>query len=764
MKGSIKALIIITIFGLFFGGWAAPGQASAWGGAQRSLQAGTPEPDTPYFSSAIETMRDGTPIERDTISGPPHPPPGYEMQRAVVALPAPDQALSTSSLAVPAYDWVFGCSAVSSAMIAGYYDNNGYPNMYAGPTNGGVAPYDSSPWSTWTDGYKTYPNNPLVASHQGIDGRANRGSIDDYWVMYLGGVEDPYLTNGWTPHSWGDAVGDFMKTSQSAYGNDDGSTSFYNWISSSSPLTCSDMVSGGVSTRDGTYGRKLFYEARGYTVTDCYNQKTDNNGGGFTFAMYKAEIDSGNPVLLNLKGHSIIGLGYDSATNTVYIHDTWDYLTHSLTWGGSYSGMLLQSVSIVHPAPLLPGAFSKSDPGNGASLQPANPTLSWGASGGASSYEYCTYKTGETPCSNWTNVGANLSAQLTGLESGAIYNWQVRSRNVSGITEANGGSWWQFTYSYPAPTITSFSPESGEIETVVDITGTNFTGATAVKFTDTPASFTVNSDTSISATVPPEAPSGKISVTTPGGTATSSSDFTVLTPVSIQFGSPTFTVNEGAVTALISVTLSAPSGQEVTIHYATGDGTAKASQDYVASSGDLKFGPGVTSQSISIQINDDALDEPDGENLLITLSDPQNASILDSQTATLSITDNDAPPQIRFSAAQAWVDESSGASSINVELSAPSGKTIMIGYSSGDGTASSGLDYTSVQGVLTFEPGQVSQSITVPVINDAYHEPLETFSLSLRDPSNVTPVSPSSIAVMIVDDDPWRAFIPSAIK
>jgi len=48
--------------------------------------------------------------------------------------------------------------------------------------------------------------------------------------------------------------------------------------------------SGGHSLNwnDGTYGRKLFYEARGYTVTDCYNQKTDNNAGGFTFAMYKA--------------------------------------------------------------------------------------------------------------------------------------------------------------------------------------------------------------------------------------------------------------------------------------------------------------------------------------------------------------------------------------------------------------------------------------------------------------------------------------------
>ena len=83
------------------------------------------------------------------------------------------------------------------------------------------------------------------------------------------------ISREWTQHAWGDAIGDYMKTSQSAYDNVDGATSFYTF-NSASPLTCSDMVSYGIQDVDGTYGRKLFYEARGYTVTDCYTQKTDN--------------------------------------------------------------------------------------------------------------------------------------------------------------------------------------------------------------------------------------------------------------------------------------------------------------------------------------------------------------------------------------------------------------------------------------------------------------------------------------------------------
>src|SRR5205814_2278953 len=78
------------------------------------------------------------------------------------------------------------------------------------------------------------------------------------------------------------------------------------------------------------------------------------------------------------------------------------------------------------------------------------------------------------------------------------------------------------------PTIASFTPTSGPAGTTVTISGTNFTGATAVSFNGTSAaSFTVNSATTIQATVPAGATSGPLRVTTPGGTGTSASNFTV---------------------------------------------------------------------------------------------------------------------------------------------------------------------------------------------------------------------------------------------
>ena len=90
-----------------------------------------------------------------------------------------------------------------------------------------------------------------------------------------------------------------------------------------------------------------------------------------------------------------------------------------------------------------------------------------------------------------------------------------------------------------APTISGFNPASGVAGTSVTITGTNFTGATSVQFNSTAAaSFTVNTATQITATVGNGTTTGRITVTTPVATASSSSNFTINVPPTISALNP----------------------------------------------------------------------------------------------------------------------------------------------------------------------------------------------------------------------------------
>jgi hypothetical protein len=80
-------------------------------------------------------------------------------------------------------------------------------------------------------------------------------------------------------------------------------------------------------------------------------------------------------------------------------------------------------------------------------------SLSWGASSDATSYEYCIDTSVNGACNaSWISVGNVLSAALSGLSQSTTYSWQVRAVNGQGTTQADGGTWWQFTTCTGQPT------------------------------------------------------------------------------------------------------------------------------------------------------------------------------------------------------------------------------------------------------------------------------------------------------------------------
>jgi len=165
--------------------------------------------------------------------------------------------------------------------------------------------------------------------------------------------------------------------------------------------------------------------------------------------------------------------------------------------------------------------------------------------------------TGFTPSStvkfgttNATNVSYSSSTTLTANAPAGTGTVNVTVTTSGGTSATNGNT--MFIY-IPAPTVTSLTPNTGVTGggTSVTVTGTAFTGATAVKFGATSAAFTVNSATSITATSPAGAAGTvDITITGPGGTSstTAADRFTfVAVPTAANISLSNVPFNSGAV-------------------------------------------------------------------------------------------------------------------------------------------------------------------------------------------------------------------------
>ncbi|MBT3286898.1 MAG: hypothetical protein HN380_06085 [Victivallales bacterium] len=322
---------------------AAPADAASLVLVSTTAPDSVPEALKPFFGGRYRRA-DGRLIDQIRVPGRP-PRPG----RAPVA-PATFSRSSVTITGVPSFIWTYGCSPTVAGMLCGLLDRGNYANLYTGSVNGGVCPLTNAPWGGAGTGEGAEGECSFVASHQGVDGRSTRGHVEDYWDEY-GSLQDPYYGN-WTPHNLpgqGDCLADFMGTSQFYPGDlqvEDGFTVLYY----DGQIPYAHGAFG-----DGTYGVKLFMESRGYRVESYFNQYTavpgEGRDDGFTFAQYKAEIDAGRPVFLHVVGHSMLGIGYDDATEKVYLHDTWNYGVNEMTWGGSYDNMDLYAVSVIRMKP-----------------------------------------------------------------------------------------------------------------------------------------------------------------------------------------------------------------------------------------------------------------------------------------------------------------------------------------------------------------------------------------------------------------------------
>ncbi len=93
-----------------------------------------------------------------------------------------------------------------------------------------------------------------------------------------------------------------------------------------------------------------------------------------------------------------------------------------------------------------------------------------------------------------------------------------------------------------------------------------------------------------------------------------------------------------------------------------------------------------------------------------------------------------------------------GAATLTVLLSEPTWTTVTLDYTTLDGSAAAGSDYTPISGTLSFAPGETSKTINLPIVNDAVTETAEHFTVSLSNAVNAV-IETTAATVTIQDDD-----------
>ena len=213
--------------------------------------------------------------------------------------------------------------------------------------------------------------------------------------------------------------------------------------------------------------------------------------------------------------------------------------------------------------------------------------------------------------------------------------------------------------------------------------------------------------------------------------------------------------NTGTTVFTFTVTLAGQSSEEVTVGYSTANGTATAPSDYTAiPQGLLTFAPGETTKQVNVIVNGDFTIEAN-ETFFVNLSSPLGATIGAAQ-GTGTINNDDVGGSFRFTSAEYLVGEGAGSILVTVQRTGGLAAGATVNYSTADGTATAGQDYTPVSGTLTFAGGQTTQSFIVPINNDGLNEVDESFLVILSNATGggSTLGVPNTATIFISDSMP----------
>ncbi len=222
----------------------------------------------------------------------------------------------------------------------------------------------------------------------------------------------------------------------------------------------------------------------------------------------------------------------------------------------------------------------------------------------------------------------------------------------------------------------------------------------------------------------------------------------------IQFTATSSSAAESVTPAILELTLSVATGSDATVDYALTGTATGGGVDYTANAtGTATISAGNTTTTVSIVIVNDTLDE-NNETIIVTISNPANATLGTNTVYTYTINDNDTAPTIQFTATSSSAAESVTPVSLEFVSSAVSGLDVSVDYALTGTATGGGVDYTAnATGTATISAGNTTTTVSIVIVNDTLDENNETIIVTISNPANATLGTNTVYTYTINDND-----------
>jgi len=228
----------------------------------------------------------------------------------------------------------------------------------------------------------------------------------------------------------------------------------------------------------------------------------------------------------------------------------------------------------------------------------------------------------------------------------------------------------------------------------------------------------------------------------------------------VMFDPPHYTVMESVGTFPVTIVRAGGDlNTTVQVDYKTEDGTACSNGDYTEAIGTLTFGPGETSKTVELSVEDDDIFEED-EHFYIRIHNLRRKDglpIADIDTfdedgknivapsiqlgiphvATIMILDDDHGGFFRFDEAEAEITESVGTYEVKILRISGARGTVAIPYETEEGTAKDGKDFEHVKGEVEFSNEETEKIVSIPILDEETYEKNLIFYVNIGDPRHI---------------------------